>query len=200
MNKEIYMAAFGGILIGIPIGYFLKKIIDNKKEDLENIRSAAWGYEQHDDENNNDNLFVNNPDSTEVKEVLRYEDVPEDNEEDENYSKFAVNYEHPSEEDTNRPYVITEDQFNDEHFEFEKRTLVYLSGDDTLVSEDEEVLSAQDLLGTRVVSYIKMVGKDYSVGNDGTLVIYVRNLSIGEDFEVIWSDMSYGRDYLGIFD
>lgn len=210
MNKETAMAVLGGFLIGVPVGYFLKKAIDKARYEVENAHSAAYGFEQfEEDEHNTDQWegFVQDSDPNDKdKESIRYEDIPDQEEGedlnlDENYAKFAVDYEHPTEDDENKePYVISQEQFDEEHNEYKKTTLIYLSGDDTLISEDEEVLSANDLIGLKSVAYLKMVAKDYSSDDILTFSVNVRNDSLGEDFEVVWSDMSYGRDYLGIFD
>lgn len=211
MNKETAMAVLGGFLIGVPVGYFLKKALDKARYEAENAHSAAYGFENVGEDTSNTDPwegFVPDSDPNDCdKESIQYEDIQdqEDSEDlnlDENYAEFAVNYEHPTEDNEKKePYVITQEQFDEEHNEYKKTTLIYLSGDDTLISEDEEVLSANDLIGLKTIAYLKMLTKDYTSNDDiPTFSINVRNDSLGEDFEVVWSDMSYGRDYLGLFD
>jgi hypothetical protein len=233
MNKQVILGALGGFLIGIPVGYFLKKFVDDRRfeRELEDEEYDIFDDDPTESEREleqklmDDSVIEISEINRQVKmnETLRYEsktdykddirDVDSDNEVedlddepvvDENYEAFAARYEHPTDDGENlkkEPYVITYEQFDDEHLEYKKTTLTYLNGDQTLIDENEEVLSVNDVIGLKTIAYFKTITDDYgSNAIEKTPVIYVRNDSIGEDFEVIWSELSYGRDYLGLFD
>lgn len=83
-----------------------------------------------------------------------------------------VNF-HPSD----RPYVISLEEFSEEMDNFDKLTIYYYTGDDTLVDEGETVISDIDMA----------IGQDNITGclNEGLEVLYVRNERMAIDYEVV---------------
>lgn len=133
-------------------------------------------------------------------EVCEDEDEPDEEDvlnADENYLKYAAAYEHPTDdgEVIADPYVISVTQFVDEHEEYDKISLTYLAGDDTLIDDSEEIMEIGGTIGRRTIPYFRN-----QVAETDMMTIYVRNDRSQADFEIAWSDASYGRDYLGIFE
>lgn len=85
-----------------------------------------------------------------------------------------------------RPYVITYEEFmhDDEHKD-DKISLVYFQDGDTLVDDDENVIDDSDgLIGDENLQY-------FGVGSQDKNTVYVRNESLGADFEILRDRRSY---------
>ena len=84
------------------------------------------------------------------------------------------------------PYVIGPDAyFNELSNVFDKETTTYYAGNDTLVTESEEVLMIPDTIGRESLDH-------FGEYEEGTL--FVRNERLGMDFEVVYSEGSYEPD------
>jgi hypothetical protein len=90
------------------------------------------------------------------------------------------------------PYVITTEEFSEGNDHYDKLTIYYYADDDTLVDDNEEIIT--DVIGT--------VGDQglYSFGNgsDDPDVVYIRNEKRETDYEVICLNKSYSETVLGI--
>lgn len=83
------------------------------------------------------------------------------------------------------PYVISVDEFMDDHPEFEKQTLTYFEGDDTLCdSRDEVIPDIEDVVGNDALTMFGQWSKDSDI-------VYVRNERIASDFEVAYDERTY---------
>lgn len=88
------------------------------------------------------------------------------------------------------PYMISSDEFHEEMLEYTKVSFVYYAGDETLSNEREQVVSAiEQTVGQENLEVLA----DYP-----SKVIYVRNDNIHTDFEVAFSEASYGEAVAGI--
>lgn len=78
-----------------------------------------------------------------------------------------------------RPYLISVDEFMTSNEEYDKTTITYFEGDDTLCDEREEIVP--DVEGVITADALTRFGQ---LSNDRNIV-YVRNDKISTDFEVI---------------
>lgn len=96
------------------------------------------------------------------------------------------------ERDSNRPYVITEAEFRNDRPEYEKITLNYYAGDDTLAEADGSYIPDQD--GTagdeNLHNYFGLAS-----GDDNLL--HVRNERVMADFEITRDTGSFQKEVLG---
>ena len=77
------------------------------------------------------------------------------------------------------PYIISQEQMFNECEEYEKPTLSYYAGDDTLIDEREDIIHDRDrYIGDRHLSMFGILSDDENV-------VYVRNHKISSDFEII---------------
>lgn len=94
--------------------------------------------------------------------------------------------------DPTRPYVINIVEYNEEHEEYEKQTITWYAGDQTLADEDEEVIPDIE----------RTVGSDaltrFGDGSQDKNIVYVRNDRIAVDFEVVYEEGGYAALILGI--
>lgn len=101
----------------------------------------------------------------------------------------------PKEDDSEpkeEPYVISVAEFNDEMVNHDKLTITYYELDETLTDEREEILTDIDsIVGSES---LLCFGEE---SNDPDIV-YVRNESLGADYEVIRVPKSYQETILGI--
>lgn len=90
------------------------------------------------------------------------------------------------------PYTITEDQYyNEKENVYDKVTLLYYSGDDTLVDENEEVVpNRSDLIGPTLYAFT-------TDPEESASVIYVRNEAISCDFNIQHVQSKFS-DYIGL--
>lgn len=196
-TKEIlYLTA--GIIIGGTAGYFVTKKmleadlqaqIDDVKEHYKLLRKEGeysspenvptsyedtlegLGYSEE-----GFNLASEEPE--ELEDVL--ENV-EDEEAEEREERFS-----------NEPYVISVKEFMDDKEDYDKVTVTYFEGDDTLCDEREQIIP--DIEGT--------VGSDsltkFGQLSDDKNIVYVRNDIIQTDFEVALDKRDYSDVVLGI--
>jgi hypothetical protein len=96
------------------------------------------------------------------------------------------------ERDPDRPYVITEAEFRLDRPEFEKITLTYYAGDDTLVEENGNFIPDQD--GTagdeNLHNYFGLASGDENL-------LHIRNERVMCDFEITRDSDSFQRAVLG---
>lgn len=90
-----------------------------------------------------------------------------------------------------RPYVITVDEFMEENDHFEKQSLMWFEGDQTLC--DERDLPIDDIAGS--------VGRDnldrFGEFSKDDSIVYIRNERIASDFEVAFHPTTYIESIAG---
>lgn len=113
----------------------------------------------------------------------------------EEFEEYCLDRIGPGDNDeVKRPYIITLDEFVSGKSEYDKFTCMFLSGDSTLINEDEIVQDIHHSIGGMfMVEYM-----DWAQENQDRTVFYIRNDSMSEDYEVLWTKRSYGEDYLNI--
>ena len=96
------------------------------------------------------------------------------------------------ERDPNTPYVITIEEYTSEHDDFDKIVLTYYQDDDTVTSEDEEMMP----------DYERYIGGEallrFGEKTDDPDSVYIRNEKEGVDYEVVRLHKSYSETVLGI--
>ena len=90
-----------------------------------------------------------------------------------------------------KPYIISKKEFFETETDWEKPTLTYYEGDDTLTGIDEQIRSnREELIGSRHLSMFGILSEDVDV-------VYVRNPQLSADFEVVHRDSKYSVEILG---
>ena len=86
-------------------------------------------------------------------------------------------------EKADEPYIITPDAFHDEFVDVvDKETLTYFAGNDTLVTDEDEVLEISDTIGRESLDHFGEYESD---------TVFVRNDRLGTDYEVVFTEGEY---------
>lgn len=179
---------FAGAAVGGALGYYItknhyEKLIDEEIESVKEAYSSEKVARPLDDRDISTKKYKNKLEnlgyiSREVIEDRDFDDK-EVQEEEENPC--------PVEERSDEPYTISPDQFNNEMIGvFDKETLVYWAGNDTLMTEDQEQIEDIDL--TVGVNSLEKFGEYESD------TVYVRNEKMGTDFEIILEEGNYADE------
>lgn len=101
--------------------------------------------------------------------------------------------EYPKEEPADKPYIIPEEEFSEGRLTYDKVTLFYHSGDNTLLEEgvpyeEFDQSMVEQAIGTENVDALES-------SEEG--IIYVRNERLGIDYMIIMERDSYGQEILG---
>jgi hypothetical protein len=94
--------------------------------------------------------------------------------------------------DPDHPYVITDQEFRIDRQEFEKLSLTYYRGDDTLAEADGTYIPDQD--GT---AGDENLHNHFGLVSGDPLLLHVRNERVGADFEITLDEGSYRMEVLG---
>lgn len=95
----------------------------------------------------------------------------------------------------NGPYVITEDEFNDNEVGYNQVSLTYYAGDDILADEqDAPILEETETVGDALMRF----GEGVTEGGEN--IVFVRNTKIELDFEVTRSHGKYSVEVAGMDD
>lgn len=98
--------------------------------------------------------------------------------------------------DPDRPYVISVDEYMEDSYDngtqYDKSTVTYFDGDNTLVDDREEIIPDIDrTLGINNLTRFGHKSKDKNV-------VYIRNERLETDFEVLLDRSSYTETVLGM--
>lgn len=91
-----------------------------------------------------------------------------------------------------RPYVITENDWEDDKNGYEHSELTYFEYDETLVDDDEAMIDDID----QVVGFDNL--KRFGHGSGDPMVVYIRNDRQEIDFQVMRHTGSYAEEVLGL--
>ena len=92
------------------------------------------------------------------------------------------------------PYIISEDEYLDPMVfkEFERCTVIYYEGDDTLATDRDEVITdVEEIIGSSALTNFGNMSSHKDV-------VYVRNVRLGANFEVLRESGSYQEIVLGL--
>ena len=94
------------------------------------------------------------------------------------------------------PFVISQEEFNNNDTEYSQRTMTFYEGDDTLADEQDSPINLNDR--------DKLVGNEnlyrFGHGSGDPNVVYVRNTVLELDMEVVHSDGKFTKEVLGFDD
>lgn len=97
-------------------------------------------------------------------------------------------------EELGEPYVISRDSFENEYQDFHKESLVYFEDDDVLSDEKDEIIfDREKVIGIEALN-------SFGEGSDDEDIVYVRNLSLSIDYEVVREHQSYKENVLSLTD
>lgn len=94
--------------------------------------------------------------------------------------------------DHRKPFVISIDEFNTTEDDFDKVSIAYYEDDDTLVDERESVITDIE----NIIGY-DALGR-FGDHSDDSNIVYVRNVDLGSDFEVLREPGEYAVRVLGL--
>lgn len=97
--------------------------------------------------------------------------------------------------DTRFPYVITESEYRIDRPEYEKDSLTYYAGDETLAEEDGSYIP--DKNGTAGTENLR---DRFGYGSGDERLLYIRNDRVMTDFEVTLNDGKYTKEVLDVDD
>lgn len=202
LNWKIIGAFSGGFALGSVISYFILKkqaekelndAIDREKEALQKAyedrgaailtaqgikkvgETACQGFAEGFKASKTEENIENRKKVAEKVEELGY--APKID-----YTKYAksvreefADSEYPTEEDRkNIPYLIFEDDYSND-LEYDKESLIYFAGNNTLCDVDETLFNIADTIGVEAVNLFDMMKVD---------TIYIRNERLQTDFMV----------------
>lgn len=210
---SLTMVGLGGFLIGGAVGLALGKEEDNKIIFNDIYASGAdtdgdylegmseQGYRRRVRE-----LYSDDSDSTKdiLKESYSYEDDIEDDFEIIEHKKMVfvdqdgdeVEMKNTSEGfiEVVEPYIISEDEYMDPtvFVEFDHNTLIYYEDDDTLATDRDEVITnVEEMVGSSALTNFGSMSGDKDT-------VYVRNVRLGANFEIVRENGSYQELILGL--
>lgn len=124
----------------------------------------------------------------------KYYDIPYPDVIDEDYHEDDELPEDPPENDLQyeKPFVISREEFDEEFLHFDKITITYYEKDDVLADEQDEIIPDVEA----VVGYDSL--SRFGDMSDDDCVVYVRNVRLGADYEIILAQESYAESVLGI--
>lgn len=173
MNKLLIFA--GGLVAGGVAGYLIariqyKKEIDILNKELDESVDAEFSkrFKKRDEGKTKDDTdILGEAEQRAYKE--RMDRYSGEEYEDEELEEGPI-------ETAEKPYVITYDEFANEHIaDFEKRTLTYFDQDDILINDEHEILNIDYYIGRESLKH---------VGEEETDTVHVRNEKNCVDYEV----------------
>lgn len=204
MNKYFWYGLLSGVLIGSGVTYIVMKTLKPREyEDYDEFESYDEEAEVRKDEGSNE-PSISNKDYIKNSRIINYKgyykmgDIKEvtppeypteeelsedgmDEEEDDAEFEYELD-ESPSEGARDKPYMITSDEYNNGAPYFDKETLYYYEGDNTIVDDYDDVFDDRD----------KFLG-DFTNGfdEDEENRCFVRNEVIGCDYEIVRYEGKY---------
>lgn len=187
MKQVLYFCL--GAVVGGALGYYLTKryyegLID---DEIESVKEA---YKESEDSEARYKKAVeamkeygapggsyNNAERLDLEE--RTDDEFLDDETVEDINPFPG-------EKVDEPYVITPDSYHEEFTDVvDKETLTYWAGSDTLVTDEDEELVIEDMVGRECLGRFGEYESD---------TVYVRNERLGMDFEIVYMEGEYNPE------
>lgn len=208
--KKVFIF-LSGLTIGAAGGYFItKKIIENKTDNeiksvIDSFKKRTKNLEEKLDESNNNSDSEKEDDIKKELDKLKNtfinietpsdEDIDENENEESNLSVDTVNDNYLDEDDEDEEPYFEDDQLEPPHLispeeygeydDLEPVTYIYYA-DHILVDNDKNIISDPT----------EIVGNLLDKFNDNkTLAIQVRNEEMGNDIEIIKSDLKYTDVY-----
>lgn len=80
------------------------------------------------------------------------------------------------------PYVISPEEFSNEHSDYAKLTMVYYEDNEVLLNEEEECVDIGSTIGYDFINHFGDFEKD---------AVFIRNEALGNDYEILMEHTSY---------
>lgn len=218
-GAKISLAFVGGVSVGGAIGYFVtNKVLHEKYEAIANeeiesvketykllrkedeysdpakiVESLGYNTESDDDdfiEEETDDVPLFDEDETEESEIVE-EEIVNIFDNQEIYNELPEE-EIVKEEELEEIHIISEHKFFNDDDEYEKITITYFQGDDTLCDEREVIIPDID----KVVGRKNLSKFGYQSNNEK--VVYIRNTWVETDFEVVLDPRRYRDVVIGV--
>lgn len=191
------MKVLNGIILfglGAGVGTLVTSLVLKKKHEAELdeiVDMVGNAVEPRKSERTEERDFVAVEDERLIRIKDRYKNITN------RYAgKSTVDEEAAEEEATTHPsakatiYVVSLEEFSEEMAHFDKQTLTYYEDDDVLTDEgDEQISDVDSLVGDAL--------DRFGDGSEDPEVVYVRNVRLSTDFEVIRLSKSYKETVLG---
>lgn len=200
----------GGVLVGGAAGFIAGKVITEKvcekemNDEIADMREfyiskmqskEKWAERMID-------TVINDPkEETEIKvepkdslgkpkkgrkkKKTNYSDVEPENLEKE--TNMLAEKETPEEDLPTEPYVITREEFDNDHPEYEKITLEYYEDDNVVAEDSESIVDIDNTIGYDALTEF--------IDNENLEELYIRNNSLSTDFEITRVYGSYNETF-----
>lgn len=189
MNGKVFGVFLGGVAVGATITYiFLSRKFNAALTDKVNEETDENFEKESKKKVKPAGDWTNDPFGGEEKEDEN-KDSEDENDTEGDHEEMMAEKERPNDGEMTEPFVISEEQFSEEHPEFTKSTLIYYARDGVIAEEDDSLLD--DQLGAVGDDWITKIDKQHPV-------IFVRNPKLGIDYEIDWDSRSYAVDIMGM--
>lgn len=142
---------------------FEKRLIQKAKEEVEDVKERLGIFEEDEDESEEEVITMN---------------------------VFSENSPESDERNPNKPFILTQREFEEGEHDYTQNTLTYYEGDDVLTDErDQPIHNKRPVVGDDNLQFGEK-------SNDPN-VVYIRNNHLEVDFEVCRSDGSFAEEVLG---
>lgn len=132
-----------------------KTIVEDKPADVEKPKSS---------------IKPKKPRGRKKKETINYSDIKKQEE------VMIAEVEHPEEDPPMSPYVITKEEFDNEHMDYEKISLDYYEDDNVIAEDSESIVDIDGTIGYDALTEF--------IDNENLDELYIRNNGLGTDFEI----------------
>lgn len=142
---------------------FEKRLIEEAKEEVEDVKERLGIFEEDEDESEEEVITMN---------------------------VFSDNSSEADERNPNKPFILTQREFEEGEHDYTQNTLTYYEGDDVLTDErDQPIHNKRPVIGEDNLQFGEK-------SNDPNIV-YIRNNHLEVDFEVCRSAGSFAEEVLG---
>lgn len=142
---------------------FEKRVIREAKEEVEDVKERLGIFEEDDDESEEEVITMN---------------------------VFSDNSSEADERNPNKPFILTQREFEEGEHDYAQNTLTYYEGDDVLTDErDQPIHNKRPVVGDDNLQFGEK-------SNDPNIV-YIRNNHLEVDFEVCRSTGTFSEEVLG---
>lgn len=142
---------------------FEKRLIQKAKEEVEDVKERLGIFEEDEDESEEEVITMN---------------------------VFSDNSSEADERNPNKPFILTQREFEEGEYDYAQNTLTYFEGDDVLTDDrDQPIHNKRPVVGDDNLQFGEK-------SNDPN-VVYIRNNHLEVDFEVCRSAGSFAEEVLG---
>lgn len=215
------IAFCAGAAIGSLVTYLLVKENSDeiREQERESVKRAYGFYDQNEEAENEAEEIISNEEASMYRKISKntgYDKMFDStglgmeldlrgnyfNDSASDFPTTMAAEEHPTDEDNKQPYAISLEEYEADDTVLrtaegedipvttqDKITLTYYEGDDTLILDSSgDVLNIEETVGNDALNRFGEFEKD---------TVYVRNLNLGADYEVVREHGKYSKEVLG---